>query len=636
MVPLMVGLSKWLDVICNKISTFFCILSGLLITITGLIVTYEIIARSIFKSPTVWVMEVSIIFSIASVFLGLAFTEQDKSHISVDLITSRLCWRDRIMVEMFTTILAMLYVLILTWQGAMIAIEALMVWETGPTVLRIPVFIPRLFLPLGAGLLLLELFRTAFHLLVDASTGQKGEINEAQCFPRGIASILLLAVFIIGAAMIVSKAYITLGIVILLFLLLFAGMPVATAMGLLGMTGFFFAFGGVSSFVQVPLVAFKVLDDFILVAIPLFLMTSTVMMVGGIGVQLFELASKWVRHLPGGLAVATMLACTLFAAISGSSVATVATIGLIAIPAMLERGYPKEFVYGTLAIGGVLGPLIPPSVFMLVIGSMTGDSVGKLFMAGMLPGLMLSGVFCVYIITKSMRDKSVPKMAAVPWKERWVATGRAFWGLMTPVLILGGIYTGIFTPTEAAGVGVTYGLIVSVFIYREVNWSNLKKIFIEGGKFTSMILFMVIGAILFGQVVAMMEIPQIVCNYLADLPLSPMAILFCMLGFVLFLGALMDELSILLIIYPTLYYIFVQHFKFDPIWFALVFVFTLEVGLVAPPVGINIFVVQGLDKNAKFEDVVKGVWPYVVLMVLCILAVVYIKPLSLWLPGMIG
>jgi C4-dicarboxylate transporter DctM subunit len=636
MLPYMVKVCRGLDAICDRISTFFCTVSGIIITITGLIVTYEIIMRSVFRAPTMWVMEISIILCIASVFLGLGYTEKDKAHINVDLVTSRLCRRDRMMVEFFISLLGILYILIMVWEGSKIAIGSLVVWETGPTVLRIPVFIPRVLVPIGGILLLLELVRNIFHLFLDAETDRKAGINEAPHFRRGLVPIIFFAIFIIGAAMIVSQKLIALGIVVLLFLLLFGGMPVATAMGFLGTAGFFYAFGGFASLVQVPLVAFKVLDDFVLVAIPLFLMTSTVMMVGGIGAQLFELASKWVRHLPGGLAVATMLACTLFAAISGSSVATVATIGMIAIPAMLARGYPRDFVYGTLAIGGVLGPLIPPSVYMLVIGSMTGDSVGKLFMAGMLPGLMLSGIFCIYIIVKSMRDKSIPKMAAVPWNERWTATGKAFWGLMTPVLILGGIYSGVFTPTEAAGVGVTYGLFVSIFIYRAVSWANLKKIFLDGGKFTSMILFMVIGAILFGQVVAMMEVPQIVCNFLAGLPVSPMVILLFMLIFVLILGALMDELSILLIIYPTLYYIFVQHFKFDSIWFALVFVFTLEVGLVAPPVGINLFVVQGVDKTAKFEEVVRGVWPYAVLMILAVGLVIYFKPLSLWLPGLIG
>lgn len=272
---------------------------------------------------------------------------------------------------------------------------------------------------------------------------------------------------------------------------------------------------------------------------------------------------------------------------------------------------------------------------MIVIGAITGDSVGKLFMAGMLPGIMLAMIFCIYIIIVSIRDKSSPKMDPVPWRERWRATYRAFWGLLAPAIILGGIYSGVFTPTEAAAVGVTYGLFISLFLYKTISWGRFIKILMESAKLSGMILFIVAGAMIFGQVVILMEVPQIICNGLAALPIPPLAILGLVLIFILILGALMDELSILLITYPILYYIFVQHFKFDSIWFALVFVFTLEVGLVAPPVGINVFVVQGIDKSAKFEEVVKGVFPFMMLMIAAILLVVFIKPLSLWLPSLL-
>jgi len=388
--------------------------------------------------------------------------------------------------------------------------------------------------------------------------------------------------------------------------------------------------------VQIPLVAYKTLDDFIMVAVPLFIMTSTVMMIGKIGEDLFEVASKWIRHLPGGLAVAAIFACTIFAAISGSSSATVATIGIIALPQLISRGYPRDFSYGTIAIGGVLGPLIPPSIFMIIIGSMSGDSVGKLFMAGMLPGIMLAIIFSVYIVVRSIKDKSIPKIDPSPWKERWVATTKAFWGILTPVIILGGIYTGIFTPTEAAGIGVTYGLFISIFFYRSISFKELYIIIMDSAKLNCMILFIVVGSMIFGQFIAMIEAPQIICNYLAKLPFTPMTILWIVILFIFILGALMDELSILLITYPILYQIFVKHFGFDSIWFSLVFVFALEVGFVVPPVGLNLFVVQGIDNTSRFEEIVKGVWPFVVLLILSTIIVVYFKPLSLWLPGLIG
>jgi C4-dicarboxylate transporter DctM subunit len=273
---------------------------------------------------------------------------------------------------------------------------------------------------------------------------------------------------------------------------------------------------------------------------------------------------------------------------------------------------------------------------MILIGAITGDSVGKLFMAGMLPGLMLAVIFSGYIIIYCMRDKSLAKVEPASWGERWSALQKAFWGLMAPVLILGGIYTGVFTPTEAAGVGITYSLIVCLFIKRTLDAKKVWQLIREGGKLSAAILFIVTGAVVFGQLITMLQIPDRLFGFVSTLPLSPMTVLFLTLAVILVLGALMDEVAILLITYPILYHVFVRSFGFDSIWFALVFLFTLEIGLVAPPVGINIFVVQGIWKDAKFEDVVRGVLPFALLMAAAILLVVYVKPLSLWLPKLIG
>jgi len=429
-----------------------------------------------------------------------------------------------------------------------------------------------------------------------------------------------------------------LGLTILLFAFIFGGMPIAFALGLLGLMGFYFTFGGGPMLAQVPMSIYKMLDDFVTTAVPMFIMLSAVLSIGKIGSTLFEFASTGVRHMPGGLGVATILSCSIFAAMCGSSVATVATIGIIAIPEMLSRSYDRKLVFGTIAIGGVLGPLIPPSLFMILIGAITGDSVGKLFMSGMLPGIMLAGIFSTYIILKSKfaKNESAVKIAPASWEERWGALRKSFFGILAPLIILGGIYTGIFTPTEAAGVGIVYSLLICAIIYRTLSFRELLKIIREGGQLTAGILFMVTGAIVFGQVVTMLQIPEKMAGFLAGLPLSPMMILWLTIFFILILGALMDEAAILLITYPILYYIFVKHFGFDSIWFALVFVFSLEVGLVAPPVGINIFVVQGIWKDAKFDEVVKGVLPFALLMILAIALVVYIKPLSMWLPRLIG
>jgi C4-dicarboxylate transporter DctM subunit len=624
-----------LGYVSDRINTAGSFLSGVFILVMGVIITYDVTMRYLFRAPTTWVLEISIILCLGSVFLAGGYALKEKNHIQVDALTQRLARRNQILLELISLLLTLVYCIVLTWKGGETALYSLRMGEVSPTVLNIPVVIPRVLLPVGGLFLILELVRQ-----IIAAVRTFREVLREGGGGRGVADYLpplILVILLVGCgALFLSKALAPLGLALLVFVLIFAGMPIAFALGLLGLMGFAFTFGGGGMLGQIPLVTYKILDDFIIVSVPLFLLLAAVLSVGKVGYHLFEFASSWVRHLPGGLGVATVFACAIFAAMCGSAVATVATIGLIAIPEMLSRGYKRELVFGTVAIGGVLGPLIPPSIYMILIGAITGDSVGKLFMAGMLPGILLAVLFSLYIIVMSVRDKNVPKFAPATWAERWGAIKKAFFGLMAPIIVLGGIYTGIFTPTEAAGVGLVYSLLVCLVISRSLPLKKFYALILDGGKLTATILFIVAGAVVFGQLVSMLQIPDKTCAYLASLPLSPMTILFIALILILILGALMDEASILLITYPTLYYIFVKTFGFDPIWFALVFVFTLEVGLVAPPVGINVFVVQSIWKDAKFEEIVKGVMPFALLMVAAILLVIYIKPLSLWLPKLIG
>ena len=627
---------KWIDLFSAKLNKIAGALSGIFILIMGLIVTYEVIMRYVFSSPTTWVLEISIYMNIACVFLALGYTLRDKMHILIDTLTSRFSSRNRSLLHLINLILGLVYCFVLTWKGLELAINSYRLGEVSPTVLHVPVVFPYSFIALGGGLLVLEFIVQIMEgISTFKNSGGKGE-GPGNWVERNWPPLVFVILIALCGFLFLSKGLAPIGIVALLFILIFGGMPIAFALGLLGLTGFYFTFGGGPMLSQVPIGILKILDDFIVVALPLFIMLSTILNIGEIGSRFFEAASSWMRHLPGGLGVATITACAVFAAITGSSSATVATIGLIAIPEMLKRNYERSFVYGTVAIGGVLGPLIPPSIFMILIGMITGDSVGKLFMAGMFPGIILALIFSVYIVVHSLRSKSFVRIEAASWKQRWGSVRKIFFGLLAPIVVLGGIYSGIFTPTEAAGVGVVYSLFICVFIYRTLSFKRLWHIILDGAKLNAALAFIVGGALVFGQVVTMLKIPERLCAYLASLPVSPMVILFLILIFILILGALMDEVSILLITYPIVYYIFVTHFGFDSIWFALVFVVTLEVGLVAPPVGINLFVVQGIDRTAKFSEVVKGVLPFVLLMIASILIFIYFKPLSTWLPTLIG
>jgi C4-dicarboxylate transporter DctM subunit len=630
-------MEKWVGLLSDKLNLSAGYVAGFFILIIGVIVTYDVLARYLFNAPTVWVLEISIILGIGAAFLGGGYCLREKNHINVDNVISKLSRPNRILVELMGLIFSTIYCFVLTWKGLILTIVAFQTGEVSPTVLNIPVWIPLSFVPLGGALLMLEFIRQIMTGISDWRNTARGELRTGNWVRRNLPPIIFLALLALGGFLYSSIPTAPYGVVLVLFVLIFGGMPIAFALGLLGLMGFLLTFGGSGAqLTQVPLVAYKILDDFVIVAVPLFITVSTVLSIGAIGAALFDVAAKFVQHLPGGLAVAAIGACAIFAAMNGSSTATVATIGLIAIPEMLRRGYERKLTFGTLAIGGVLGPLIPPSIFMILIGAMTGDSVGKLFMAGMLPGIMLAVFFSVYIILYSWKRKDRVILPRCSWGERWAALKGGVLGLLTPIIILGGIYAGIFTPTEAAAIGMIYALFICIFLYRTISFAKFLEIISGGAKFNAMILWIVTSALVFGQIVTMLQIPDLTVKYLANLDISPMSVLFLGLFFVLILGALMDEASILLITYPTFYYVFVTKFGFDSIWFALVYVFTLEVGLVAPPVGINIFVVQGLDKTAKFDEVVMGVLPFALIMIAAILLVVYVKPLSLWLPGLIG
>ena len=392
--------------------------------------------------------------------------------------------------------------------------------------------------------------------------------------------------------------------------LLLLGLPVAFTLCLLAVGGMFFFNGGTFAFAQIPIISYKSLDDFTLTALPMYVLMSQVLVVSGVGRDLYEMASRWFRHLPGGLAIATIFCCTIFSAISGSSVATAVTVGAVALPEMVRRGYPKRHVLGLLAAGGTLGILIPPSIPMIIYGSVTGESVGKLFIAGIIPGIVMTLAFMVFSAYQARHIKDTP----ATWGERLEASKKAIWGLLLPIIIIGGIYTGIFTPTEAAAVGVVLSFAISAIIYKNLTISNLKQIMLATVKTNTMILFIIIGAMLLGFILTILQIPQSIVNFATSQDINPWIIFILINIVLLILGMFLETVSILVITLPILYPIIIA-LGFDPIWFAIIMVINMELALISPPVGLNLFVLKGLDKRNSISEIVKGVIPYAVIMI---------------------
>lgn len=417
-------------------------------------------------------------------------------------------------------------------------------------------------------------------------------------------------------------------IVAVLVCLLALGFPVAIGLGVAGAVGLI-ATG--QSLDIVAEVIYSSADNFVLLAIPLFVLMSRLLMKTGMGDDIFELINSFLRHLPGGLAAGSVLCCAFFAAISGSSVTNAAAVGLIAIPSLIRHGYPKEFAAGLVAAGGTLGILIPPSIPFIVYGAIADQSVSKLFLAGVVPGVVVTLLILAHaVIVSRVRGYGTPQ-PPMAWRARWAALRRSGPLLALPVLILGGIYTGIFTPTEAAAAAVTLTVLLAAAVYRRLTLSVLWVATRETVYVTAMIFFIIAGAKLFGHVSTTMQIPQAFAQWVLDANISAFAFIAATMLLLILLGDFLDPISIILIVVPVLLPAMTA-LRIDPIWFGVLLVVNMELANITPPVGLNLFVIQGIQRDLSYQQVLRGTAPFMAVIVLALLLVWWQPQLATWLP----
>lgn len=419
----------------------------------------------------------------------------------------------------------------------------------------------------------------------------------------------------------------------LLFLFFSLGLEIAFSLGLIGLLGLLWLKGWTVGLGVVGSVAWSNASSFSFVAVPLFVFMSAILLHSGIGQSLYAAVARWVGFLPGGLAVASVFACAIFAAVSGSSVATAATIGMIAIPEMESRGYHKPLIYGSLAAGGTLGILIPPSVPMIIFGVMTETSVGQLYMAGILPGILLALLFAGYIVGYAMvYPGRAPRgeEGSVPLREKLRSLVEVAPIALLIVVVLGSMYFGIVTPTEAAALGVSMSLLLAVTIGR-LRWRGLVRAFHETVRTTSMIMLIIIFASIFSHVIALLGTPKALLGLVTGLNLAPWMVFAMIFGILIAIAYALEELSVMIIMLPILFPL-VTGLGFDPVWFGIVMIVWLEMGFITPPVGINLFVIQGVARGSSMRDIAVGSTPFVLLMILLVVILFLFPDLALWLP----
>ena len=418
-----------------------------------------------------------------------------------------------------------------------------------------------------------------------------------------------------------------------LIILLLFGQHIALALLLSAFLGYYVLLGGPLPG-TIGITAFNLTYNFVLTAIPLFIFMGEIILRTGFSAQLYRGLSRWFQLLPGGLLHSNITACGMFAAVSGSSVATAAAIGTVALPELEKRGYDRKLSAGSLAAGGTLGPLIPPSIAFIIYGVITETSIVRLFMAGVFPGLLLTGLFMAYIGLRVVFNRSlVPEEDPVSWRNRLLGTVEILPIACLMILVLGGIYAGVMTPTEAAAIGAFGALVMAAafrMLDRHILWEALK----ESTRSTAFIMFIIVGAMLLGVVLANLRIPGALADMVQAAPLTPLMVMLAVYAIYFVMGIFLDGISMMIITLPVIFPV-VTAMGYDPVWFGVAFVIIMEVGLLTPPVGLNLYVIHGISKHRPFSEVAIGSAPFFVVMLLA-LAIVHAFPqLSLWLPSVL-
>lgn len=423
-------------------------------------------------------------------------------------------------------------------------------------------------------------------------------------------------------------------VLLALLLLLSIGIPIAFTLCGVATLGILFTWGP-KGLLLLFNTAYGESTSFLLLAIPLFIFMANQLKFSGMGDDLYEMVYRWMGRIPGGLAIGTVMICALFAAMAGiSSVATI-SMGLIALPSMLNRGYHKDLAVGSIAAGGALGILIPPSIIMILYGAMAEVSVGKLFIGGIIPGILLCLIFMTYIGIRSFFQKSIapPVQEQYSIKEKLVVLK----GVILPValifLVLGVIYFGVCTPTEASAVGA-FGAMLCAFCYRKLTWTNLKQSLWATIKINAMVFWLIIGAMAFSQFMAYAEIQGLIHETILSLEVSPWLILIAMQLVFFGLGMFLDPAGIIMLTTPIFVPI-VTDLGFDPLWFGILFVINMEMAYVTPPFGFNLFIMKGIvPSSIDMTDIYRSIIPFVLLQAVCLVLVMIFPQLATWLPGL--
>jgi C4-dicarboxylate transporter DctM subunit len=579
---------------------------------------YSVVARYVFHWSLDWSDEIAVYSVIWAIFFGVSSLIKTDEHVRVDILISRFSPKRQNILHFYHTLLGLAFIVVVAWGGYLLVQKAYATGITSESHLKFKMYLPYLVMPFG-GLLLL--FRMVERLVMLARS-LKGQGAWKDPIVYGLVALSLVLL-----TMLTAKIDVTIALLIILIVMLFLGMPIAFGMGIASLACLLF-FNMIKLDGVAPKMFWSV-NKFVLIAIPYFIVGGNLMMKGGLARPLLELGNAILKRVDGGLAIAVMFAAVIFSAISGVSAALAATLGLIAIPWMMEKGYPKRFCMGLIGAGGTLDILIPPSSILILYGAVSGESVADLYIAGFLPGFVLGAAISVevWLICKFNGYGRPAPGDTFSWKEVGQKTKASFWALLMPVLIMGGIYTGIFTVTEAAVVSVFYAAVVCFAVYRNIGFKEIVSILNDSVVLTSMIYFIIMAATLFGFLVTMEQLSDRLLEMMASVDIKPWMFLAIMNLSVFVMGMFLTPGSILLIVLPIVYPI-LEKLGISGVHFGILMTINMELAFLTPPVGMHLFVMSAVCKEPVME-VIKGVFPFLILLLAGLFMITYFPWVSL-------
>jgi C4-dicarboxylate transporter, DctM subunit len=623
--------------ILSKIERIGGIISGGLILIMMLMTTIDVIMRYVFNHPMRGNYEIQPVLLIGVTYLAAASVQARRLNITMDLITSHLSKANQSAIRLFSDTIFLISAAIICWK---FAVNTWIAWGTGDYILsmiKVPLWPPYLIITLGTGLLALRLSQ---QLISNPLWSKKSEIGFKGRFFRALLVVMALALILTGIliAREFSLSAIIVGVIIIamFMVLMLLGTPVGSTLMIITLIGFWILSGGSSALGIAASIPYSAVGQYTLTVLPLFTIMGSFAAAAGFADEGFNLAKRWLERIPGGIIHATVIGATAFGAASGSGAAACVVLSKIAIPEMLKQGVSKGMAIGVVASAGTLAMMIPPSGAFVVYGMLTGNSVGKLLIAGIIPGLIGAVMIMIMVAIRCKLDPvQAGSLSAIhtSWKERFTYIPKA-WGLLfIAVVVMGGLWVGIFTPTEAGAVGA-FAAFVAVIALRKLNFRSLYQYLFESGDMTAQILLILLGGLMFSYFMSITRLPAQLSELIAGIDVAPIIVIIIIMVFYVVLGCFLDDMSILIATIPIVYPIILK-LGYDPIWFGVLVVQQINISVVTPPYGMNLFMMKAiLGDTTTMGEIFRAVLWFIVPLILTLAIYIVFPQVCLWLPGM--